>query len=410
MPRSIGPAGWSAGSSRPTAGRACGWSRRARRRGSSQARRPSHRQPIPNNHRCYAVQWFVFAAIALVIYGLALRKRLKEATPSDDAADDPGQRPARGQPADAGRRNRRRRALRRARLALRAGGTQRPRPSRSSIWCSRARAAARARAHRSDRGCRRRAQRLRPTRDQTVFHRRMLAATSAAGVELIADLVRARISMRTNSSAKRGRAVRSLARACDTPDDLIFDRLFEAAFADQPLGRSVLGDEASDPRAMTRADCTTGCDQQYRAVATGPRRGRQGRSTTSSSTWPNGMFGDMAPMAGAAIAPAPFTGGVRIDRRSRRAGPSRVRLSRAGLRARTTYCAARLFARSRSAAARRRGCSSNCARNAALLIRSTPGRSLCRNRPVLRHARPTRARGRGRAQIEREFLRDTPRR
>lgn len=33
---------------------------------------------IPNNHRLYAIQWFSFAAVALTIYGLALRKRLKE--------------------------------------------------------------------------------------------------------------------------------------------------------------------------------------------------------------------------------------------------------------------------------------------------------------------------------------------
>jgi len=32
---------------------------------------------IPNNHLSYAVQWFAFAAIALVIYGLALRKRMR---------------------------------------------------------------------------------------------------------------------------------------------------------------------------------------------------------------------------------------------------------------------------------------------------------------------------------------------
>ena len=31
---------------------------------------------IPNNHRSYALQWFAFAVIALVIYGLAVRKRL----------------------------------------------------------------------------------------------------------------------------------------------------------------------------------------------------------------------------------------------------------------------------------------------------------------------------------------------
>lgn len=31
---------------------------------------------IPNNHLAYAVQWFLFAATALVIYALAVRKRL----------------------------------------------------------------------------------------------------------------------------------------------------------------------------------------------------------------------------------------------------------------------------------------------------------------------------------------------
>ena len=34
---------------------------------------------IPNNHRLYAVQWFAFAAIALLIYVLALRKRMSAA-------------------------------------------------------------------------------------------------------------------------------------------------------------------------------------------------------------------------------------------------------------------------------------------------------------------------------------------
>ncbi len=34
---------------------------------------------ISNNHRFYAVQWFAFAAIALVIYGLALRSQWKAA-------------------------------------------------------------------------------------------------------------------------------------------------------------------------------------------------------------------------------------------------------------------------------------------------------------------------------------------
>ena len=33
---------------------------------------------VPNNHLSYAVQWFLFAVTALVIYGLALRKRWRE--------------------------------------------------------------------------------------------------------------------------------------------------------------------------------------------------------------------------------------------------------------------------------------------------------------------------------------------
>jgi len=32
----------------------------------------------PGRNRMYALQWFSFAAIALLIYGLALRKRMKE--------------------------------------------------------------------------------------------------------------------------------------------------------------------------------------------------------------------------------------------------------------------------------------------------------------------------------------------
>ncbi|MDB5686282.1 MAG: surfeit locus 1 family protein, partial [Rhizorhabdus sp.] len=32
---------------------------------------------IPNNHRGYAVQWFIFALTAAIIYAIALRRRLR---------------------------------------------------------------------------------------------------------------------------------------------------------------------------------------------------------------------------------------------------------------------------------------------------------------------------------------------
>lgn len=33
---------------------------------------------IPNNHLSYAVQWFIFAALALIVYGVALRQRARK--------------------------------------------------------------------------------------------------------------------------------------------------------------------------------------------------------------------------------------------------------------------------------------------------------------------------------------------
>jgi surfeit locus 1 family protein len=47
--------------------------------GGLQASAPPSPEMIPNNHRSYAFQWFAFAAIALVIYVLALAKRSREA-------------------------------------------------------------------------------------------------------------------------------------------------------------------------------------------------------------------------------------------------------------------------------------------------------------------------------------------
>ena len=40
---------------------------------------PPSTESIPNNHLSYAFQWFFFAVTALVIYGIAVRKRLQGA-------------------------------------------------------------------------------------------------------------------------------------------------------------------------------------------------------------------------------------------------------------------------------------------------------------------------------------------
>src|SRR3546814_16030880 len=58
--------------------------------------------------------------------------------------------------------------------------------------------------------------------------------------------------------------LQDLGEARDTPGDIIFDDLQSAAFANQPLGRSILGDEASIA-AITVEDLHGWRSGQYRA-------------------------------------------------------------------------------------------------------------------------------------------------
>ena len=49
--------------------------------GGLEASKPPSTATIPNNHLFYAVQWFLFAGIAVLIYWLALRKRWSQEKP-----------------------------------------------------------------------------------------------------------------------------------------------------------------------------------------------------------------------------------------------------------------------------------------------------------------------------------------
>ena len=92
------------------------------------------------------------------------------------------------------------------------------------------------------------------SRDQTTFHGRVLARDTALLAELIADLVREPHLDEAHLEREKDVILSEIGETVDAPDDLVHDHLFEAAFADQPLGRSVLGREAG-LRRITRNDC-----------------------------------------------------------------------------------------------------------------------------------------------------------
>src|SRR3954469_20528354 len=87
-------------------------------------------------------------------------------------------------------------------------------------------------------------------RDGTSFTAAVMAEHVPLAVELLADMVqRPRLAAPPLDAAdlereKKG-VLQELGEARDTPSDIVFDELWSAAFADQPLGRPVLGSEKS---------------------------------------------------------------------------------------------------------------------------------------------------------------------
>ncbi|HYC94638.1 MAG TPA: pitrilysin family protein [Sphingomicrobium sp.] len=152
------------------------------------------------------------------------------------------------------------------------------------------------------------------SRDQTAFHARTLAPDVGLALELIADLVRAPKLDEAELEREKLVILSELGECLDAPDDLIHDRLFEAAFGDQPLARPVLGNEATI-RGLSRADCAQWLGEQYRPerlVISAAGKVDPGHVLLLAEA----LFGDLEAKAPPAIPSAQFTGGIRSDRRS----------------------------------------------------------------------------------------------
>src|SRR3954454_22296989 len=80
-------------------------------------------------------------------------------------------------------------------------------------------------------------------RELTAFYLSLLAPDLELGVNLLADLVQRPHFNAAHLELEKKVVLQELAEANDTALDLVFDLLQEASFTDQPLGRSVLGDE-----------------------------------------------------------------------------------------------------------------------------------------------------------------------
>jgi predicted Zn-dependent peptidase len=151
-------------------------------------------------------------------------------------------------------------------------------------------------------------------RDGTSFMASVMAEHIPLGVELIADMILRPHFSSAELEREKDVVLQELGEARDTPNDIIFDDLWSAAFADQPLGRSVLGDEASI-EAITVEDLHDWRRGQYRTgslalVAAGKVE------HAALVELAERHFEGLPTGAIAAPDPARFTGGDRVGRSS----------------------------------------------------------------------------------------------
>jgi predicted Zn-dependent peptidase len=149
-------------------------------------------------------------------------------------------------------------------------------------------------------------------RDSTNFTASVMAEHLPLGVELISDLILKPHFHPAELEREKDVVLQELGEARDTPSDMIFEDLQAAAFADQPLGRSILGAEESIA-AISVADLQAWRESQYRGG---------GLSLVAAGKVDHDALVELAERhlggvaAGAAHRPEParFTGGDRVGR------------------------------------------------------------------------------------------------
>ncbi|MEM7241418.1 MAG: pitrilysin family protein [Pseudomonadota bacterium] len=100
------------------------------------------------------------------------------------------------------------------------------------------------------------------SREMTAYYIRCLEEHVALSVDVISDIVLNSIFDPRELEVERGVILQEIGQSLDTPDDVIFDWLQEAAYPNQPMGRTILG-PAERVSSFTREDLETFVFEQY---------------------------------------------------------------------------------------------------------------------------------------------------
>lgn len=161
------------------------------------------------------------------------------------------------------------------------------------------------------------------SREMTAYYARVLAEDTDLALDLIADILLNPVFDAREIEVERGVILQEIGQVLDTPDDVVFDWLQEAAYPEQPIGRPILG-PAERVRSFTRDDLHRFVEQHYLpgqmilAAAGGVDHGRIVAAAEAH-------FGHLAPRARLLPEPARFEGGE--WRRERRLEQAHIALA-----------------------------------------------------------------------------------
>ncbi|MFQ5568017.1 MAG: M16 family metallopeptidase, partial [Paracoccaceae bacterium] len=147
------------------------------------------------------------------------------------------------------------------------------------------------------------------SRERTAYYARVLAADVPLALDLIADILRDPQLAAADIETERGVILQEIGQVLDTPDDIIFDWLQEAAFPEQPMGRAILG-RPERVRAFGRSDLGGFIGRHYtpgRMILAAAGNVAHDRIVRLAEE----LFGDMAPALVAPPQAAAYAGGER---------------------------------------------------------------------------------------------------
>ncbi len=100
------------------------------------------------------------------------------------------------------------------------------------------------------------------SRETTAYYARVLKDDIPLGLDIIADILLNPIFDDREIEVERGVILQEIGQTLDTPDDIVFDWLQEAAYPDQPIGRSILG-PAENVQGFGRQDLSGFVAERY---------------------------------------------------------------------------------------------------------------------------------------------------